>query len=653
MGRTGVCRRQSHSGVDGSYDQVRRTQPLRKRGADAHGRGVVLACLLGFLQVFVESRRDQWAFLVHRPTTRTQIFLGKALAAAILYLPAMVIPWTVFVLWCARPGRIAEPFNWHLTLPGYVDILTGPAYYFAGMLTGLRQARWYASRALGLGVPIVLTVFVVFAPELWHALVFIAVATGIVGVAAWGSFLTGGSYSGQRRGAKAALGFTLGVGICAVGVTAGGILHECARPLLYESFSHYPYERHHLAQDGTVLRVQHRGTEVLGVVDLKGNAVAKYEDPKLRSVEAFLQTVVDASVAVPLDEKAVLEWNQRPRGYRSARRYYRLAFWPEGGRPRWYYLHADRCFVEYDQRTRLPAGRLGPKGYVPAGKLPTSQFGRGVMWAGDRDLRGFSDGIYLLQWDERQVVKLFEPEPGDPIIAAQARNDLIALRTRDTVYLLNKQGERLLQMPIDNSGDRYGSVELTRLPGSKRTFAWYHPDQRSTPRGSRSSLIVEFTRDGTVLSRRELPDIVSPIRIHWTQRVAWFAQPLAAAIAGKAVEVLWLVHWRYANPLLRVLHQPLLWPELTLVLISSVMFAVVNLLVCWRRAFGRGALTAWTIWGFLLGPTGLLLLLCIQDWPARVACASCGDRRRVDYDSCEHCGAPFPTPALDGTEVFE
>ena len=31
-------------------------------------------------------------------------------------------------------------------------LLAGTVPYFAGMLTALRQARWYASRALGLGV---------------------------------------------------------------------------------------------------------------------------------------------------------------------------------------------------------------------------------------------------------------------------------------------------------------------------------------------------------------------------------------------------------------------------------------------------------------------------------------------------------------------
>jgi hypothetical protein len=39
----------------------------------------------------------------------------------------------------------------------FSDFLTGIAYYFAGLLTGLRQARWYASRSFGLGLAIAMT----------------------------------------------------------------------------------------------------------------------------------------------------------------------------------------------------------------------------------------------------------------------------------------------------------------------------------------------------------------------------------------------------------------------------------------------------------------------------------------------------------------
>src|SRR5262249_33881651 len=53
---------------------------------------------LGFLQVFFESRGDKRSLLLHRPLSRSQIFLGKALAGVGLYLLALGIPFACGVV---------------------------------------------------------------------------------------------------------------------------------------------------------------------------------------------------------------------------------------------------------------------------------------------------------------------------------------------------------------------------------------------------------------------------------------------------------------------------------------------------------------------------------------------------------------------------
>src|SRR5262249_62425327 len=72
-----------------------------------------------------------------------------------------------------------------------------------------------------------------------------------------------------------------------------------------------------------------------------------------------------------------------------------------------------------------------------------------------------------------------------------------------------------------------------------------------------------------------------------------------------------------------------------------------------RSPFSRPGGLGWSVCGFLFGPVGLLLMLALQEWPARVACPGCGKPRVVTRDTCEHCGAPHAPPAPDGTEVFE
>src|SRR5262249_55774851 len=47
---------------------------------------------LGWLQIHHERPRDLWAFLVHRPITRTKIFFAKIIVGLLLYFLAVSLP---------------------------------------------------------------------------------------------------------------------------------------------------------------------------------------------------------------------------------------------------------------------------------------------------------------------------------------------------------------------------------------------------------------------------------------------------------------------------------------------------------------------------------------------------------------------------------
>ena len=96
----------------------------------------VLGCplaglVLGVLHVLPEKRQDLWAFLVHRPNSRTTIFLAKASAGLLLYLVAVGIPVAVGTAWLATPGRVAAPFYWPMALPGIADVQVDFSVYVA------------------------------------------------------------------------------------------------------------------------------------------------------------------------------------------------------------------------------------------------------------------------------------------------------------------------------------------------------------------------------------------------------------------------------------------------------------------------------------------------------------------------------------------
>jgi hypothetical protein len=100
-------------------------------------------------------------------------------------------------------------------------------------------------------------------------------------------------------------------------------------------------------------------------------------------------------------------------------------------------------------------------------------------------------------------------------------------------------------------------------------------------------------------------------------------------------------------------HAGLVFGFAALMLLSAVASAVVCFLLARRFAFSRVRCIGWSVCGFVWGPVGLLLMLALQDWPARIACPGCRKPRVVARDTCEHCGAPYAVPAPDGTEIFE
>src|SRR5215472_14376012 len=157
----------------------------------------VFGAALGFVQVFFESSGDKRSLLLHRPLTRSQIFLAKAIVGVGLYLLALGIPFAWSVALAATPGHLYQPFHWPMSLPWLADMLAGLVYYFAGMLTAQREARWYGSRCLGLAAGLFCSLLVWTVPEFWQALLAIAGVGSVTAAAAWGSFCAGGAYESQ------------------------------------------------------------------------------------------------------------------------------------------------------------------------------------------------------------------------------------------------------------------------------------------------------------------------------------------------------------------------------------------------------------------------------------------------------------------------
>lgn len=101
---------------------------------------------LGFRQVFGETFRSTWLFLLHRPAPRSRIMLTKLGVGAGLLLATTVLPLVVLAIWAAMPQTHASPFDWRMTNVAFRICFGATAIYLAAFLTGLRDARWYGSR---------------------------------------------------------------------------------------------------------------------------------------------------------------------------------------------------------------------------------------------------------------------------------------------------------------------------------------------------------------------------------------------------------------------------------------------------------------------------------------------------------------------------
>ena len=191
---------------------------------------VVFGAALGFLQLIFEAHGDKRSLLLHRPLSRSRIFLAKASSGVALYVLALGIPFVCVESWMATPGKMPAPYHWRMSLPWLADILSGLVYYFAGMLTAQREARWLGSRGLGVAAAFCCSYLVWILPEFWQALLAIGILSLMMGMAAWGAFCSGGDYEPQPRLAKAALAMTFLAGLLILSMLGKQVVGEWFDP---------------------------------------------------------------------------------------------------------------------------------------------------------------------------------------------------------------------------------------------------------------------------------------------------------------------------------------------------------------------------------------------------------------------------------------
>lgn len=617
----------------------------------------LIATILGFLQILPEQRRDQWAFLLHRPATRSVIFGGKVSVGLALYLLATVPVVVGLNLWFATPGHVVMPYDWHMSLTGMGDICDGVIFYFAAVLTALRPARWYGSRTLGLAMAVLAGPLAVTFHLFCQTLLTVLLCALMLGLAAWGSFLTDGTYRLQPKSAKFSLAATLLVGT--VVVTGAGLLFLVTIKDGFSPPSTSDSIQYQIDQKGRVLRVTFDGSRVKQATDFNGKPV-QY----IYSSTANLSTFVYMR---GLDLSDSGQSFAPPWTYRDIEHYFNPLYhdFMEGGTT-WFYVYNQRLLEGFANKDKKFIGYLGPHSSTPTATPPDTRFPGLVVTNSlyyNAQLLRFPQAVYWAGPAESKITLITQQQPGairgvcmtqEATVESTAPQDssslnAIAIVVNKQIKIFSTTGKLLVTTPLHYDVPNYSSLEVGAIQSAHRYFFKYVPlYERELALGHRlPSYIVKVSETGAVLQRYTLPPLDAlDTPVAWGNYLSAPVMP-SILMAGLAIYAAAFKlpprHFGLPNGLIFV----------ALNILAALLVAALTWRLDQRCAFNRREQWAWAITVFCLGPFGFLMLLALQGWPARQSCPNCGQQRVVTHEHCEHCGAAFPQPSPDGTEIFE
>jgi hypothetical protein len=588
--------------------------------------------LLGWLQVHNEKHRDLWAFLIHRPIPRTVVFWAKVLSGLSLYVTAAGLPLFLFLLWMSVPGHVAAPFEWAMASPIGASFLLGIAWYFAGMLTRIREARWYLTRALGIGAAIVATGAAVMSWHQWELTLVLIGCGSLLAIAVWGAFHSHGYYEPQPTFGKIALTSSITFGtIMVVGFAAVLILE------LFPGVRRQPPSMQYvMLTDGAVHKQIYHWGGTLQLQDLQGNV--------LNDVRGFddLQARQAPSLRLIGDKQPD----------RSTPPFY---FWDATPDTIWFYWTAYGRLFGFDLRTRQLIGTLGPMGFSPNDSRSGDRLDRFELpWAftpgSSREDLHTDNAVYEVDTQKRTVRPVFTTPADDPILAAGsggvARSGARALRlntavlTRRSLRLIGPDDQIIWRVPFEQPRKEYTDVMISILGTNGQFAVSVAPSYRAETKnpGKFPVYVTWFDREQDVLKKTELPPLSS------ANKDPVPGDNFIGAVMPPAVITL----------LFTVTKQSLRsQPPLISVTIALLIFVPLGAWVGRRYNFSSRAQIAWAIFHLFSGLPGFLAFIAVHDWPAREGCRNCNKLRAVNRDQCEHCRADFPPPTQDGTEIFE
>jgi ABC-type transport system involved in multi-copper enzyme maturation permease subunit len=106
----------------------------------------LFAVVIALWQTLWESYHGTFQFVLHRPIPRNNVIGAKITVGIILSSLVAGVPLLYYALWAATPGSHDAPFTWSMTWQYWFVCSQIPMIYLSAFLSGMRSARWFASR---------------------------------------------------------------------------------------------------------------------------------------------------------------------------------------------------------------------------------------------------------------------------------------------------------------------------------------------------------------------------------------------------------------------------------------------------------------------------------------------------------------------------
>ena len=665
---------------------------------------------LGLLQTLPELRPDRWAFLLHRNVSWTRIFLGKMIAAFIIFVVVFLIPWLVVCGIIFSKGITWKLMSFRDIYPAFLMILLSWGCWFSAVLITIRDAKWYGSRFLFLPVLIVPLAFIVDQANrmssfsLWVCLIITLLTNLCLALAAWGCFVRNGYLNRLSNGGYYSLGILQSVGIMFLLLIGSSFYAGLMFEFDQSSRGEHRYQRYQSDPEGRIWQVTQRSRvpfyqklpSEIRLVDSLGRTEPKQppEEEQLAKRAAFhVQAGFHDSTWQRANSTLNTHWR-----FDSSRKIF-LGY------------RVPVVLDLYEQSYDIPrepklVSIVTPDGFHSPDEIdidsPGKTFGRYLNsphhwnWhvKGKRGMRDshtmqrffytFSSGIYEIDFRKERLIRWASGTETEPVRGLSViddhpeKNEARLLILRNSHIEVLSAAEEKVGTFHKYRGDEVVMVESkTWLPGkvlkqiqlpdevqqfSYISIEFLKEENRFRLHLSESPGLVSWQRFldidswGNIEHQQDFPFPDEPKPTIWSRVsiLPTILLPTGIVLLILLFDALRQMMWGTS---LSTFLSPffsswwfLLLPGL-LMLIGSLIAIYRVKRLAEQYNFTDRERHRWMFVAGFLGITGLLLLYAMRNRPHREECASCRKKTVVDQKSCQHCGAEFPR-TVDGRTIL-